>query len=115
MVPKMIYHLLLIFLHTVHLCFGVSLDLAEDVVQEYKLRCALVVVDHPHNINNIKREVFRKLSVQAKVVLNSDIQQMRLLSRQSKFVYWKTIAKNTHGAKLSIFHNHFMISLDPNF
>ena len=87
MVPKMIYHLLLIFLHTVHLCFGVSLDLAEDVVQEYKLRCALVVVDHPHNINNIKREVFRKLSVQAKVVLNSDIQHMRLLSRQSKFVY----------------------------
>ena len=55
------------------------LDITDDIVRNLELRWVLLVLDDPDSLGNLRRDVFRKLKVQSKVIFKSDIEQMQNL------------------------------------
>ena len=84
--PEMATRLLVFLLLCLHPGVTQSgiLDLVDDIVQDSDLRCVLVVLDHPDSLGTIRRDVFRKLGVQLKVIFKNDIKQMENLGSMSK-------------------------------
>ena len=60
------------------------LDIVEDLVRFSELKCVLLVLDDPDSLGSIRREVFRKVEVQSKVIYKQDIKQMDRLSVMNK-------------------------------
>ena len=58
-----------------------------------------MVLDDPDSLGSIRREIFRKLEVQAKVVFKSDIEQMQSLGNMDKCGVFVKIEKEEMVSK----------------
>ena len=60
------------------------LDIMDDIVKTMDLKCVLMVLDDLESLGKIRRDVFRKLEVQTKVVLQNNVKDMQNMGKIDK-------------------------------